>query len=237
MAEALQSENQQLRDEVSRLRKEVKELKMEREGGPRDASWAAFRGLNPLARQSIVRRQRVRDERKDVCELLAAAKDGDIARIETALERGVPVDAPARWEFSETALMVAAKWGHTRCVEFLIANRAELDMRDDSGETALYKAAEWGRLETAMALVHRGANLDKACKRTKTTPLMIAAKLGHTDVAVGLMQEGASFKARNAFGQDPFEIARAEGHEETVAALEAAKERRRKSKRIDPTML
>mmetsp|Transcript_19680 Transcript_19680/g.35015 ORF Transcript_19680/g.35015 Transcript_19680/m.35015 type:complete len:237 (-) Transcript_19680:83-793(-) len=236
MADKLVEEVRELRAENARLKAEVEVLKKQLIGD-KESSWLQFKNLNPLARRSIVDKNKVKNGEKGVKQLMAAAKAGDMRMLEKVLEGGVPVDAVAPWEANETALMVAAKWGHTRCVEFLVANRCRLDMRDDHGETALYKAAEWGRLDTVLMLIQKGANMDKTTRQAKESPLMIAAKLGHTEIAAALVREGASLKVLNTNGLDAIECAREAGQDATVKALLQAKDRRRKSKKIDPTAL
>ena len=244
MADALQKRNTALEDENAALKAEIAELKEQLVGGKPGSSWKTFNLLNPLSRAEVkkktaeqINKNKVKDEKKHIDLLMTAAKEGKNRDVEKLLEEGVPVDAPASWEFGETALMVAAKWGHTLTVELLIANRADIDRRDDNGETALYKAAEWGRNETAMTLVHRGAGLDKPCKRSKNTPLMVAGKVGHTKICEMLIKEGASLKVLNSMGQDPIEVTRTAGQEDTAKAMEKARDKRRKSKKIDPTAL
>jgi len=211
----LEKENEALKEKVEALEAQVPKQK--------SSAWDMFSRLTKGQKDSTMnnalkKSHKIKDDKKDITEFLELAKLGESSQIEKLIEKGVPVDAVANWEdgFQETALMVAAKWGQTHTVEVLIANRADIDKRDEvslyfiqvdvklnymllqNGETALYKATEFGRKETVKALVHRGSRLNGPTNRIKKTPLMSAATIGHTDIAVFLIEEGAQHKLVNS---------------------------------------
>ncbi|GBG24253.1 Ankyrin repeat and KH domain-containing protein 1 [Hondaea fermentalgiana] len=227
----LEQENEALRQELEDLRRQT--------GGPSTGdSWSAFKRLLPSARKKVASQYKPPKEgRKEVTAFLEAAKNGEAEEVERLLIAGVPVDVIAPWEFGQTALHMAATWGHTHTLELLLANRADVDKRDDNGETALYKSAQWGRLETVNALIAHGARIDIPAKRTKQTPLMVAASRGQVEVCVVLVREGASARSMDANGMTALQCARASDQEEAAVAIETTLEQRRKSKAIDPTQL
>mmetsp|Transcript_949 Transcript_949/g.2233 ORF Transcript_949/g.2233 Transcript_949/m.2233 type:complete len:233 (+) Transcript_949:266-964(+) len=230
--------NKNLVDENDALRKELEDLKRQVNGPKQGDSWNAFRRLLPGARKKVAAQYKnPKEGRKEVTALFEAAKNGDSDEVESILASGVPVDSVATWEFGQTALHVAAEWGHTHTVELLLANRSDLDRRDENGETALYKAAEWGRVETVNALIQHGARIDIPAKRTKLTPLMVAAGRGQVEICEILVREGASVKNMDASGMTAVQYARANDKEDAAAAIEATVALRRKSKAIDPTSL
>lgn len=237
MADAMLAENRRLKAENEGLRKELDQLKQQMLGqGGGDSSWTSFKKLMPSARKSIVAKHKIREGPKEIEELMEAAKDGDCKEIERILAMGVPVDAPGT-AFGETALHISSSWGHTRAVELLIANRADVDSRDENGESALFKAAEWNRIETVQKLVDRGARIDLPVKRSKMTALMVAAKLGHKDVCVLLIQEGASVRMADSNGQTAIDVANTANQQYALTAMQEAVDKRRKSKKIDPNQL
>jgi len=234
--EGLAAENERLRVENETMKGELTEIKRALGVKPGD-SWASFTRLFPSARKSFVSKQKIKESQKDVSALINAAKNGEEERVEKLLLEGVPVDSRATWEFNTTPLMVASMWGHVRVVELLIANRCDLELRDEQGQTALFHAATWGRLDVVKALIDRGAKLDTPAKYTKTTPLMTAASRGQTMVCAHLVREGCNVKALDASGRNGAMLARANGFEQTAVAIEQAVQNRRKSKTIDPTNL
>src|SRR5204862_7282883 len=89
--------------------------------------------------------------------LWEAARAGDTARIQTALDKGADVNAKARYDM--TALIFAADKGHLDAVKLLVAKGADVN---------------------AVDRFYRGHALDMAVQN------------GHADVAIFLLQNGAS---------------------------------------------
>ena len=110
--------------------------------------------------------------RKDA-ELLVAAQDGDIERIDRSMDLGADVNA--RDSHGQTALMYASTRGYTRCVERLVHTWAA-DVNAESVEgadivSALMYAAEKGHHQCMDILIQAGADVNAGvnCK-----PLMLA---------------------------------------------------------------
>ena len=72
---------------------------------------------------------------------LVDAADGDIQRLEKALAGGAKVDE--RGPNDETALMLAARNGRTKAVEFLLAKGADRTVATPKGSTAAALAASF----------------------------------------------------------------------------------------------
>jgi Ankyrin repeats (3 copies) len=82
--------------------------------------------------------------------LHVGAKNGDMGRVETALESGADINA--RDESGKTALHYAAENGHSQTTGFLLSKGADAGMRDAQGHTALDLARSNNHGQTAGVL-------------------------------------------------------------------------------------
>ena len=111
--------------------------------------------------------------------LLQAAKDGDTETVKTFIERGIDVNAqykdglilgPVRWIVNalltgkdtktrrgDTALIVAARWGHADIVRILLEAGAKVNAKNQNGTTALMAAERGGYDEIVEMLKKSGA--------------------------------------------------------------------------------
>ena len=88
--------------------------------------------------------------------LLSAARSGDTAAAQSALQSGANPNARNRRD--QTALHLAAWHGHSGVARALISARADLNARaGDSGETPLHTAARANRPDLALLLLGAGA--------------------------------------------------------------------------------
>lgn len=119
----------------------------------------------------------------------------------------------------ETALMVAAQYGHAEAVSVL-AGAGQLDAANEYGQRALHVASMFGRVDAARALLHAGASLE-ARDGDGATPLALAAEHGRGEVALALLWRGADAAAADAAGATPRDAAAAAGRADVAAMLEA----------------
>lgn len=120
-----------------------------------------------------------------------------------------------------TALIVAAKGGHTAVVGFLAENRAHLDFRDRSQSTALILAAERGHAETVAVLLKAGADANIP-DRVGDTPLIKAAKGGFVDVVRALVERKADLGRTDNTGLTALDWAERNRHVGVVRFLKNA---------------
>lgn len=85
-----------------------------------------------------------------------AVIDGDIGLIESLAAEGQNVDS--RDGYGQTALMLAAVYGHKSIVDLLLAHNAELDVTTKFGLSALMLAIVNRHADIAAALIEAGAN-------------------------------------------------------------------------------
>jgi hypothetical protein len=125
--------------------------------------------------------------------LLEAVRRGDLAGVRAALDAGVPVDTPFRYE--RTALSFAADRGNLDIVRLLLERGADPNKKDSFyGATAMTWASEKGSLAMVRLLVEHGAPADASLLETaveKADPEFVAfalekAKLTADDLAVAL---------------------------------------------------
>ena len=88
-------------------------------------------------------------------QLIVAAREGKIERVEKLLAKGADVNAGDI--AGQTALMYAAGEGHSEIAEFLIEQGANVDVKNKAGRTALMIAETLGHSEIARLLKEAGA--------------------------------------------------------------------------------
>lgn len=127
------------------------------------------------------------------------------------------VDLDARSRNGDTALMIAALQSDTAMALALIDKGAQINR---PGWAALHYAAASGSLAIIRRLLEESAFID-AESPNRTTPLMMAARAGHTEAVRLLIDEGADPTLRNELGLSAADFARAQGHDELARQLDA----------------
>jgi len=108
------------------------------------------------------------------------ARNGQFNLLKEELANGVAVDGPSPW--GDTALMSAALSGHSKIVEYLLTQKADIAHTDVDGNTPLMMAAMGGRAEP-----------------------------GNVAAVKVLLAAGASAAAKNKKGKAAAELAKGEG--------------------------
>ena len=144
------------------------------------------------------------------------ASRGDTQQVKTALEIGGGInDSDQR---GQTALMLAAKFGHVATVELLLERGAATDVKDKFSDTALSLAITGLHSETARALITTGGALETT-HRNGNTPLMLAAHYGLTDVVQALIQQDIALNKVNQRDENAADASNNAGHQAITALL------------------
>lgn len=150
--------------------------------------------------------------------LSEAARSGDVEEVRQALESGFDIDA--RTLDGQSALMISVQAGHAEVVRFLLARRADPQLRTQHGATALHCAA-WQTGEQSDVvdlLVAAGAERD-AVDNDDDTPLHLAASQGKVQLVKRLIAAGARRDPVNSSGYTPLLAATARGYATVVREL------------------
>ena len=121
-------------------------------------------------------------------EFVAAAREGDIARVQILLDQGV--DPDARDEKGATALHYAAAYGQVDLVQILVEHGADVQARGPIGNTALIYAAQEGHTEVVRILVEHGADPQTPNDYNSTAP-KLAVGHGYRDIVQILRESPA----------------------------------------------
>ncbi len=125
-------------------------------------------------------------------ELLVAAAEGNLERVEALLRDGV--DANAINKLGRTSIVTAAWRGHAHIVSSLLNAGVEIDAADNQGRTGLSWAAINGYPKIVDLLLEEAALVDVR-DHEGLTPLMRASWNGHEEIVNLLIDAGADVNA------------------------------------------
>jgi ankyrin repeat protein len=150
-------------------------------------------------------------------EALEACENGAADRLSSLLANLTVADLEMAGPDGDTALNLAALYGHLDCVKLLLEKGCQLDAaNEEDGSTALHNAAAGGFLEMVQLLLEKStATAVNALDEDNETPLHTAARGGHVEVVKLLLERGADASIKNASGNTPAE----EADEEEVIQL------------------
>ena len=156
--------------------------------------------------------------------LMLAARTGVVPMAKLLVQHGADVNLRETYR-DQSALMWAAAEGHGEMVEFLVSQKAELDVRAKStdwetqisseprvqyrptgGLTPLLYAARSGCLRCVVSIVGAGANVDKP-NPDGMTPMIMALDNGYPAVAQYLLERGANPNTWDWWGRTPLYVA------------------------------
>ncbi|GLV79356.1 ankyrin repeat domain-containing protein [Streptomyces hygroscopicus] len=167
-----------------------------------------------LEAERLLRERTENDERRSAEHaLLSAVNAGDIHTVRGLLREGTDVDRrfPVVNGFNDahTALLVAARDGHTEMVRVLIAGGADVNATEPTfGAVPLHKAVYNGHADITRLLVKAdGIDLDFQGATNGYTPLHDALWHGYEDCADVLIKAGARLDLVGHDGKTPRDIA------------------------------
>ncbi len=118
----------------------------------------------------------------------------------------------------ETPLHKAAYEGHKEIAELLIAEGADVNVKNGFGETPLHRAASRDHKEVAELLIAEGADVNAKIKYG-LTPLHLAAASGYKEIVELLTTKDADVNAKGFRGSTPLDITIKQKHPEAAALL------------------
>src|SRR3990167_7434618 len=123
-------------------------------------------------------------------DLLAAAKAGYSAGVETAIAAGADINTI---DFcGRTALIMAVALGYTNTVRLLLDRSADINHVDINENTALMFAAESGLADTVRLLLKMDAHIDHVNQHGNTA-LILALREGHAEI-IKILEEASKIK-------------------------------------------
>ncbi|MDP2438649.1 MAG: ankyrin repeat domain-containing protein, partial [archaeon] len=118
-----------------------------------------------------------------------AAADGKVDLVHTRLQQSW-TNVNAVDHNGDTAIGLAAKWGHPEVVSVLLSKEADPSIQNACGQSPLHLAADMGQLDCIKVLVEHGVDINLQ-DLSGFTPLHNAAGKGHTAVCRFLLLSGA----------------------------------------------
>jgi len=165
--------------------------------------------LKPLSSpehvQSVEREARAAGEKVEA--LLAAAKDGDLKKVQALLDSGAPVNGADKSD--ETALHIAVESSSGKLIDLLLAAGADTNARNQYGRTPLWEAAGGRDLKNIERLIAAGADVNAREKIEGKTPFLnaIGPKPDHLDTMRLLAKHGADVKVVDNYGRSALALA------------------------------
>ncbi|RZF48155.1 hypothetical protein LSTR_LSTR009844 [Laodelphax striatellus] len=140
---------------------------------------------------------------KNMTKLHKAAWQGNVDKVKIHLKKA---DVNSVDHANRTALHFAVAQGHSNVASFLLAAKAQLDLRDSDGMTPFLKAVECGNKECVNMLLEQGADVNTV-DRNGNTGLHLSSKLGFLNISSLLLMKGANINISNNVGQLPLHLA------------------------------
>ncbi|XP_046548229.1 ankyrin repeat and KH domain-containing protein mask-like [Haliotis rubra] len=163
---------------------------------------AAWRGHSDVVEFLVGRGADVSLVDRDGNNVLHSACDGgDLEIVKLIVSMNV-VDINSRGWRSRTPVMAAARRGHSDVVEFLVGRGVNVSLVDRDGNNVLHSTCYGGDLETVKLIVSMNVVDINSRGEYSTTPVMVAAYNGHSDVVEFLVCRRANVSLVDGFGNN-----------------------------------
>ena len=149
--------------------------------------------------------------------LHVASVNGDMAIVKMLVKAGA--DVCTTDIDGDTCLTLAAHFGHTETVRYLVGLKdVDVNHKDTNGNTALLLAADEKHVAVVEVLIDAGADIDGKDEDGRS-PLLLASKRGAPDIVKMSVKAGAGVCVTDNNGDTCLTLAAAYGHTETVRTL------------------
>ncbi|EHH17620.1 hypothetical protein EGK_14067, partial [Macaca mulatta] len=145
---------------------------------------------------------------------------GDVSLVQELLDSGISVDST--FQYGWTPLMYAASVANAELVRVLLDRGANASFEKDKQTILITACSAHGSEEQILKcvelLLSRNADPNVACRRLMT-PIMYAARDGHTQVVALLVAHGAEVNTQDENGYTALTWAARQGHKNIVLKL------------------
>ncbi len=132
--------------------------------------------------------------REELCgDIRNSAKAGDVGKVAALLDKHPELINAKEKETGATPLHLAAENGRKDAVKTLLADKADVNIRDHNGLTPLHVAAEKGHKDVVELLLANNADADAKVGKgplAGKTACQLAVENGHQDIADLLSRRG-----------------------------------------------
>ena len=151
-------------------------------------------------------------------QLFTAVNRGDSRRVRSLIDRGAEINA--RNVAGVSPLHMAILEDDTGIADILLSMEADPNIREGVNQlTPLHYAVGNGNTELVISLIASGADPNVTDAVALSTPLHVAASKGLAKIALSLILGGGSVDPIDGRGRAPIDLALANGHTRTAAAI------------------
>uniref|UniRef100_A0A8C2X8N2 Ankyrin repeat domain 28 n=1 Tax=Cyclopterus lumpus TaxID=8103 RepID=A0A8C2X8N2_CYCLU len=149
--------------------------------------------------------------------LHVACYNGQDVVVNELIECGANVNQVNEKGFAPLHFTAASRHG-ALCLELLVCNGADVNIKSKDGKTPLHMTAIHGRFSRSQAIIENGAEID--CEdKNGNTPLHIAARYGHELLINTLITNRADTAKRGVHGMFPLHLAALSGFSDCCRKL------------------